>query len=37
MKNLGEGNELALGLEPSKDLLNGDLVIKDVERPANRS
>jgi hypothetical protein len=29
VKDLGEGNELVLGLEPSKDLLNGDLVIKD--------
>jgi hypothetical protein len=29
VKNLGEGTELVLGLEPSKDLLNGDLILKD--------
>ena len=29
VKNIGEGNELVLGLEPSKDLLNGDLIVKD--------
>jgi hypothetical protein len=29
VKNIGEGNELVLGLEPSKDLLNGDLIIVD--------
>jgi len=29
VKNVGEGNELVLGVEPSKDLLNGDLMIKD--------
>ncbi len=27
VNNIGEGNELRLGLEPSKDLLNGDLMI----------
>jgi hypothetical protein len=29
VKNIGEGNELVLGLEPSKDLLNGDLTTID--------
>jgi hypothetical protein len=29
VKSVGEGNELVLGMEPSKDLLNGDLVIED--------
>jgi hypothetical protein len=29
VKNMGEGNELVLGDAPSRDLLNGDLMIKD--------
>ena len=29
VKTTGEGNELVLGLEPSKDLLNGDLILTD--------
>ncbi len=29
VKSVGEGNELVLGLEPSKDMLNGDLIITD--------
>jgi hypothetical protein len=29
VNNLGENNELTLDLEPSKNLLNGDLILKD--------
>ena len=32
VRSVGDGNELVLGLTPSKDLLNGDLTIKDGPR-----